>query len=118
MVSVKRLEAIIGIMLMVGILIAALLVFIGGLLFLWQNGYQSLDQLPMVTEKSLGQIWRIAFSFSPLGIIELGLLTLVSIQILRVAFLCGFYALSRDVWFTTISLFILIVLIYSTIWRS
>ncbi len=63
-------------------------------------------------------IWHTALSFSPLGLIELGLLTLVVTQIMRVGLLVWFYSATQDYLFALISLFILLALIYSLIWRN
>ncbi|MCW5582845.1 MAG: DUF1634 domain-containing protein [Gammaproteobacteria bacterium] len=59
-----------------------------------------------------------ALSLSPLAIIELGFLVLVATQAIRVAMLVWFYFVTQDYWFTSISIFILITLIYGFIWRS
>lgn len=120
MFSVKKLQEIMGILLLIGISLSASLVCIGGLLFLWQHGGESIQTEWMQLSTApinRSSIWQLAFSFTPLGMIELGLLLLVFTQIIRVALLCGFYAVIKDYWFTFISTFILCVLVYSFFWR-
>lgn len=110
----------IGIVLLMGTLIATLLVLIGGSLFLMQSGNQPMpfdllhgDAYPISVEN----LWQIAISFSPIGLIELGLLTLIATQILRVVLVTGFFIAIKDTPFILISLFILVVLVYSCVWR-
>jgi uncharacterized membrane protein len=120
MISTQKMENMMGVLLLVGTLFSASLVCIGGVLFLIHHGGESIhsEWLQLAASQiSHHQTWSLAFSFSPLGIIELGLLMLVITQILRVFLLCGFYATIRDFWFTLISTFILFVLIYSLFWR-
>lgn len=118
MLARRKIEEIIGVLLLIGIFISTALVLIGGTLFLWENGTENILALPLINQTNLTEVWQFAFTFTPLGIIELGLLSLVMVQVLRVALLCGFYVIIRDVWFTLISTFILCVLIYSIIWRN
>ena len=118
MLARKKIEEIIGVLLLVGIFISTTLVLIGGVLFLWQSGNDDILALPITNQINLTEVWQFAFSFTPLGIIELGLLSLVMIQVLRVALLCGFYITIRDTRFTIISVFILCVLVYSIVWRN
>ncbi len=117
----KKLEEMIGLTLLFGILLSLILVLIGGILFLFQEGTQSLDQALLQIGNyhiTVKQIWHTLLTFSPIGLIELGLYLLVMTQVLRVAMLVGFYGFIRDYWFTCISLFILVVLIYSLFLRS
>lgn len=121
MFSKKKMQDMIGLTLLIGTLFSLALVIIGGTFFLLQNG-----NLPLQSElvqsdtyqTSIKQLWHNALSFTPVGIIELGLLLLIGTQLLRVAMLTWFYAVSRDFWFTIISGFVLLTLIYSFLWRD
>lgn len=117
MLARRKIEEIISVLLLIGIFVSTALVLVGGILFLWQSGNENILALPLIHQSNLTEVWQFAFSFTPLGIIELGLLSLVMIQVLRVALLCGFYIITRDIWFTAISTFILCVLVYSIVWR-
>lgn len=121
MMAQPTMEKLIGIILLVGIGLAIVFVFIGGALYLWQFGGQSLQTELLQADAYQAHptsIWQLALSFTPLGIIELGLIILVATQIMRVALLTFFYIRVRDVWFTLISLFILTTLLYSFFWRD
>ena len=111
----NKIEKCIGLFLLTGILISASFVCIGGILFLIQHGSETIRTDILPSPLSRQAMWQLAFSFSPLGMIELGLLLLVLTQLLRVALLCGFYAAIRDYWFTGISAFILLVMVYSVL---
>lgn len=121
MFSIKQMENIIGWILIVGTLFSALLVLTGGCLYLLQHGSETMNaELLAANDYQIGvrEILDIAFSFSPIGLIELGLVLLVATQLLRVALLVWFYAMIRDYWFTLISCFILFTLTYSLLWRN
>ena len=120
MPSVKTIEEKIGIVLILGTLFSALLVIIGGAAYLLQHGSEIMRPTQLQTSAyrtDVQLIWHQAKGFSPLGIIELGLLALIATQILRVALLTYFYAIIRDYWFTFICSFVLIILINSLFWR-
>lgn len=105
-----------GRILHVGILLSIVLVMAGGISFLLQHGGESLQNnifLSTNYDIDILQIWRSKLLFSPIGLIELGLLTLVMAQILRVALLSYYYIAIRDYWFMIFSLFILSIILYS-----
>jgi|GEM_PF-1671248 uncharacterized membrane protein len=120
MLSTKQMEDIMSLLLIFGMLISAGLVTLGGAMYLYQHGMESLHTELLQAggyHINIKLILKNALSFTPLGIIELGLLTLIGTQVLRVALLVWFYAFTRDTWFTFISVFILITLVYSLVWR-
>ena len=119
MTSTKNIQEIMGFLLLIGVISSALLVAIGGTLYLVHAGSQPMPinlQETIFVDHNISP-WHFAFSFSALGMIQLGLLSLVATQLLRVALLAGFYLYTRDYWFSIFSLFILFVLIFSIIWR-
>jgi uncharacterized membrane protein len=115
-----KIENIIGVLLLVGVSISGALVFCGGILYLWLHGADNMQTELLVSDNysiHIRHFWNIAFSLEPIGIIELGLIALVTTQILRVGLLVWFYADIRDYKFMCISLFVFIVLIYSFLGR-
>lgn len=121
MYSIKKMQEVLSVVLMIGILTSTALVLIGGIFYLSQFGSHTMQVEILQSnayQTNIKQIWQSALSLSPSGIIELGLLLLVITQILRVALLTWFYAVLKDIWFTSFSVFILLVLIYSLIWRN
>jgi len=119
--DIKKMQRGMSLILMAGMIIAVVLVMTGGSIFLLLYGSENANEefvnvLGYATNVS--RIFKMALDFSPLGLIELGLLVLVATQIVRVALLAGFYAKTRDYWFVGMSLFILAVLIYSFFFRK
>src|SRR3990167_4053968 len=114
--TIQKIETWMKLIVLLGIMLAICFVMIGGFSYLMIEGQ---NQLPLsllqleANHSGINQAWHMAFSFSPLGMIQLGLLILVLTQILRIALLACFYAVSRDEKFTLMSTFILFVLIYS-----
>jgi len=116
MLSSKKIEGLISLVLFVGMMLSICLVIFGSSIYLFQHGSESIHfelMPPEIYSTNLYQIWEAALAFSPSGIIELGLVTLVATQILRVVLLVWYYGSMRDYWFFFISLFVVTVLVYS-----
>lgn len=116
MITHKQLQEWMALILLLGMAISMLLVIIGGTIYLIHEGSNNIYST--VAENihyntNIKSILRHALTFSPLGIIELGLLTLVLTQVCRVGLLAIYYISIRDYKFICISGFILLVLIYS-----
>lgn len=110
----NTIEKKLGALLLFGTLLAALIVLIGGILYLLHTGTQPMQfDLLQNAPKATGTIWRNAFSFTPLGIVQLGLLVLVATQLFRVASLFVYYSIIRDYWFMLFCGLVLLALIYS-----
>lgn len=118
--KIKKMEAAMGILLNVGTFFSALLVLCGGTAFLWHNPHLLLrtELLQNNYQISIKHIWQNSAILSPLGIIEIGLLALVATQILRVGLLVWYYFTTRDYRFTVICAFVLIILLYSFVFRN
>jgi uncharacterized membrane protein len=118
MVSTKKIENFIVLILIIGTLISVGLVVFGGASYLIQHGFQPLQaHLIKPINKSAASILQDIFTFSSFSMINLGVLVLVLVQILRVGLLVWFYYSIRDKWFTLISAYILIILLYGLFWR-
>jgi uncharacterized membrane protein len=107
--------------LLTGTLLAGGFVLIGGIFFLWQHGSAPLRSELIYSSHfhvSFTEMWYLLQHNTAVGLIELGLISLVMTQLLRVALLCWFYTVTRDIPFAAISIFILGVLIYSTLWHQ
>lgn len=115
----KKTEIFIGQVLRWGLLLSVVVVLIGGILYLVQNGHQTIHYSSFQVEKghSLTDIMQNTVTLTAAGIIQFGLLLLVFTQIIRVALTTWLFAQKRDIFFTSISVMILIVLIYSIFWR-
>lgn len=120
MLSNKKIEEVVGAILLSGMLVSLLFVLLGGSWYLLQHGHEPLSYefLPIGTYKlNPALILQTFFTFSPLGLIEFGLLCLVLTQLIRVAYLVVFYLIILDLSFVFISAFILLVLVYSLFLR-
>ena len=116
-----HLELAMGRLLLIGTLVSLLIVTMGGSAYLYKHSadiiqYQSFQKNSQ-THKSMVYFFTHTHLFSSLDFIQIGLLLLVILQIFRIGMISGLCIQSRDKPFTYISLFILLVLIYSLFWR-
>ncbi len=109
-------EQLIGRLLQIGVLIAALVVVVGGALVLSQHGgavasYSVFHGQPELL-RSIGPIVRGAFAMDSRAVVQLGLLLLIATPIARVAFTLGAFALQRDRTYVLITAVVLALLLY------
>jgi uncharacterized membrane protein len=113
----EQVEQIVGNLLRGGVLLAAGVVVIGGVLYLIRYGATSPNYHIFHGEpkdlRTLSGIVADAVSLRRRGLIELGLLLLIATPIVRVAFSVFAFALQRDYTYVLITLIVLGVLIYS-----
>ena len=113
----QKMEVMMGQLLRAGVLIAAAVVLIGGLLYLSQNRGPRPDYSTFhgvaAELRSPAQIIRQIPTGNSNAIIQLGLLLLIATPIARVVFAAfGFFA-ERDRLYVVVSLIVLAVLMYS-----
>jgi uncharacterized membrane protein len=121
----RRLETIIGRLLQIGVLAAAVTVSAGGILYLVQShsgrvDYRNFVPLGNPTPGNpdlltLSGIVRSAIHFDSLGLIQFGLLLLIATPVARVALAAVGFALERDRLYTVVSLIVLVILVFSLI---
>lgn len=111
----QKIEVIIGVLLRVGVSLAATLVFIAGVVYLVQNhavhvAYHDFHGgLPGLT--SIEGVVRSAAGLDPLGLMQLGLLILIATPVARVLFAAFAFALERDWVYVVVSLIVFAVLL-------
>jgi uncharacterized membrane protein len=116
--SDERVEQVVGNLLRAGVLLSALVVGLGGLLFLSREGRKP-EQIPREFRGEAAEdrrpltILRSAWSLKSDSLIELGLLLLILTPIARVAFSVVAFALQRDRIYVLITLLVLAILLYS-----
>src|SRR3990167_7213825 len=113
MLANKNMQESIGFILFIGTFVSVCIAMVGGSLYLIQHGNETLSTQILQSDSyhlSIFAIWQSAKSLSSVGMIELGLLSLVMTQIVRVATLVWFYLKTHDYVFPGISLFILLTL--------
>jgi uncharacterized membrane protein len=113
----EQMEQIIGNLLRIGVIISAVMVSIGGVLYLIHYGTKSPNYRVFHGEpsdlRSLFGILSDALSLRSRGIIQAGLLLLIATPVARVVFSVLAFALQRDYIYVIVTLVVLGVLIYS-----
>ena len=117
--SDEKMEQVIGTLLISGVIVAALIVLVGGVLYLIRYGAALPDYTVFRGEppelRSVSGIITDALSFRIHGVIQLGLLLLIATPVARVAFSIFAFALQRDRTYVVVTLIVLGVLIYSLV---
>lgn len=117
MITDTKVEVYISILLRSGVLLAAAVVLIGGVLYVAQHGnlhpeYRVFHGEPAEL-RSPGLIFRTALSGRADAIIQLGLLLLILTPVARVVFSVIAFGLERDRMYIVMTLMVLGVLLYS-----
>jgi uncharacterized membrane protein len=112
-----QLEQAMGRMLQVGVTVAAVVVLLGGLLFLAQTGGLRPDyshfQPSSSRQLTIAAIFDKAMHLNPSGVVELGMLLLIATPIGRVVFGLVGFARMRDHFYTVVSALVLTILLLS-----
>ena len=113
----KKLDTIIGNLLGTGVLISALIVFCGGIIFLTYHGRSYPNYRVFQAEppslRSIPAILRYAFQLHGAGIIQLGLLMLIATPVARVVFSIFGFTAERDRMYVIFTLIVLAILLFS-----
>ncbi|HWA93176.1 MAG TPA: DUF1634 domain-containing protein [Terracidiphilus sp.] len=113
----QRLEIIIGNLLRAGVLLAAVIVFAGGVLYMAHDHAHHVDYHAFMpggdSTRTLPGIVNSAFQLNSEGLMQLGLVLLIATPVARVAFAVVGFALERDRMYTVVSLIVLAILAYS-----
>jgi uncharacterized membrane protein len=115
--SDPRLQAVVGNLLRFGVLLAAAVVLVGGLVYLARHGgaapsYHVYHGQPE-NLRSLAGIVRTALALDDQGIVQLGLVLLVATPIARVAIAGVVFAIERDRAYVLVALLVLALLLWS-----
>jgi uncharacterized membrane protein len=115
----EQVDRIISTILRNGVAVAALVVLVGGILYLLRYGTTPPDYRVFRGEpadlRSVSGIIRDVLSFRRRGVIQFGLLLLIATPVVRVAFSVLAFALQRDRTYVIVTLIVFAVLIYSLI---
>ena len=113
----KQMDRIISVLLRSGVLISALVVLVGGILYLNRYGTAMPEYGVFRGEpadlRNVSGIVKDVLSFDSRGMIQFGLLLLVATPVARVAFSILAFALQRDRTYVVVTLILLAVLLYS-----
>ena len=112
-----RIEEIVGNLLRAGVMLAALVVLAGGLIYLAQQGLSSVHYAVFRGEPSdlrgLRGIVRGVFTLDARSIIQLGLVLLIATPVARVAFSIWGFAEEHDRMYMIFTGVVLVILLYS-----
>jgi uncharacterized membrane protein len=113
----EQLERMLGLLLRSGVIAAATMVLIGGIIYLIRHGAEMPHYRIFLGEpddfRRLPGIVNSALSFHGRGIIQIGFLILIATPVARVVYSVFAFALQRDRIYVTITLIVLAVLAYS-----
>jgi len=113
----KRVETWVGMMLRIGVLLAAAVVLVGGVLYVIQNrgprpDYSTFHGEPASFATLHGAATGIA-TLEPRSIIMFGLLLLIATPIARVGMCVVGFSFERDKMYVVVSSLVLVILLYS-----
>jgi uncharacterized membrane protein len=112
-----RIEIIVGYLLRTGVIVAASVVLIGGVVYLSRHGREVPNYTAFHGEpeslKSPVEIFQGVMRLSGSAIIQLGLLLLIATPVARVLFSAGAFAVERDGMYVVITLIVLAILLLS-----
>lgn len=112
----ERVELLIGSLLRIGVISAAGVVLMGGIIFLIRHGNELPHYAVFVGEpsslRSLFGVLRSMLQLQGRGIIQLGLLLLIATPVARVAFSVAAFVLERDWMYVGFALLVLAVLVF------
>jgi uncharacterized membrane protein len=113
----ERLESMVSFVLRLGVNLAAAIVILGGLVFLYRHGHELPDYAVFRGEptdlRTIGGIFRDAAALRGRGLIQLGLLVLVATPVARVGLSLIVFAAQRDRTYVVVTLVVLALLLLS-----
>jgi uncharacterized membrane protein len=118
----RRIENILGNLLRAGVVLSAVIVFCGAVIYLTRHGrepanYRVFQGEPSELSRVPGVV-RDAVELSGRGIIQLGLLFLIATPVARVIFSIWGFAAERDRMYVAFTVIVLAILIFSLIGSS
>ncbi|HEU0138736.1 MAG TPA: DUF1634 domain-containing protein [Bryobacteraceae bacterium] len=110
-------DGLLGGLLRVGVVLAAIVVLAGGVVYLLRHGTEPAGYGVFYGEpddfRSPSGILRGALSLRGRGLIQLGLLLLIATPVARVAFSVAAFAIQRDRMYVAITVMVLLLLLFS-----
>ena len=115
----KDIQVIIGWILRGGVAVSMILVFIGGVFFVYRHGYSMPDYktfkgIPFFVQ-NIGGILNGVIMLKGQAIIQLGIILLIATPVIRVAFSAVGFLMEKDYLYTVITLIVLLIIIASMI---
>lgn len=118
----KKMDEVIGNILRIGVVTAAAIVLLGGIIYLAGNAHSTVSYRAFSTaagySHSLPGLIAKAASFDSYSIIQLGLLVLIATPIARVLFSAAAFAVQKDFVYAAFTLAVFGLLLYSLVWHG
>ncbi len=115
--SEERLQSMVAFVLRLGVNLAAAIVIVGAVVFLYRHGHELPHYAVFRGEptdlRTIGGILHDAAALSGRGLIQLGLLVLVATPVARVALSLVVFAVQRDRTYVVVTLIVLALLLLS-----
>ena len=115
----QQVEQTIGALLRYGLIIAAAVVSVGAIVYLYRHGSEQpmyrLFRGEPADLRGIGGIVRGALEWRGTGLIQLGLLLLLATPVARVLFSILAFALQRDRFYVLVTVVVLAILLYSIV---
>jgi uncharacterized membrane protein len=115
--SDQKMDEIMGALLRTGVVLSAVIVFVGGVKYVMRHRVPATDYRVFRGEpgdlRTISGIFHEALSFSGRGLIQLGLLVLIATPVARVAFSFFAFLYERDWTYVLVTLLVLGLLVYS-----
>jgi len=114
----QDIEQFIGLQLRFGVVLASIIVFAGGILYLVQSGNMTLPHYQLFLGEKAGlttanEIWHSVTAMNAKGIIQLGVVALIATPILRILFSLIGFIIEKDRLYSIITLVVLSVMMFS-----
>jgi uncharacterized membrane protein len=113
----RKVEDLIGNLLRAGVVLSALIVFVGAVVYLARHGSELADYRVFHGEpnqlRTIPGVLREALAFQGRGIIQLGLLLLIATPVARVVLSIAGFAAEHDRMYVGFATIVLVILIYS-----
>ena len=118
----EKMDRVVGNLLRAGVILSAVVVFLGALVYLARHGMETPSYRAFHSEpydlRSVRGILADAFARRGRGIIQLGLLLLIATPVARVAYLVYAFARQKDRLYTAVALIVLLLLAYGLAGRG
>ncbi len=115
----RDIELFMSVLLITGVIISAVVVLIGGIIYLYENKYVTSNYNVFIGEperlRNFYEITRGAFHFQGRALIQFGVLLLIATPVARVLFAIVGFFMERDKLYTMISLIVFAILLISLI---
>jgi len=110
-------QAVIGWVLRIGVIVSVSIVIFGGIVYLYRHGSEAPDHKHFITQPSFVQLNGIIqgiIDFHGRSIIQAGIILLIATPILRIIFSTISFALEKDRLYVMISLLVLLIIFLSS----